>query len=228
MRILVVEDEEQIRKLMKFNLELEGYQVDEAIDGKQAMEMIGEGGYELIVLDLMLPYIDGLEICKQIRSTDSQTRIIIVSARDSVQDRVLGLKLGADDYLSKPFDLEEFLLRVNNLTRRQLSQEEPLMDAYNFGQNHILFSDYSASTANGIIHLTPKEMLLLRMFAENSGQVITRKQILQKVWGYDVYPSTRTIDNFVLAFRKYFEPNPRDPVYFHTIRGVGYKFTPAF
>lgn len=225
MKILLVEDESEIRKLMKFNLELDGHQVDEAIDGREAMQKFTEYSYDVIVLDLMLPFIDGLEICKKIRDVDQHTKIIIVSARDGVQDRILGLKLGADDYLTKPFDLEEFLLRVNNLGKR-LGDKPTELREFEFGTNTIQFDQYFAITANGQINLTPREAELLKCFIENKNKVITRKQILQDVWGYDVYPSTRTIDNFILSFRKYFEQNAKEPVYFHTIRGVGYKFTP--
>ena len=225
MKILLVEDESEIRKLMKFNLELDGHEVHEAEDGRRAMEQFTNQAFDVIVLDLMLPFIDGLEICKKIREVDQQTKIIIVSARDGVQDRILGLKLGADDYLTKPFDLEEFLLRVNNLGKRHTSIPVGLT-SFSFGDNTIQFDQFYAISQQGKINLTPREVDLLRCFVENKNKVITRKHILQDVWGYDVYPSTRTIDNFILAFRKYFEPNAREPIYFHTIRGVGYKFTP--
>jgi two-component system, OmpR family, alkaline phosphatase synthesis response regulator PhoP len=226
MRILLVEDETQIRKLMKLNLEIEGYEVVEAADGLIALECIDKQYFDLVVLDLMLPHIDGLQICETIRFKNRLIKIIIVSAKDSVQDRIKGLKLGADDYISKPFDLEEFLLRVNNLKKRTLTDDEVAIDVFNFGENTIFFNDYYATTAEGRVDLTPKETLLLKMFIEKPNTVINRNQILQYVWGYDVYPSTRTIDNFILSFRKYFEPSQKEPKYFHTIRGIGYKFTP--
>jgi two-component system alkaline phosphatase synthesis response regulator PhoP len=226
MRILLVEDETQIRKLMKLNLELEGYEVVEAVEGVQALELIDHQHFDLIVLDLMLPNIDGLQICETVRMKDKLIKIIIVSAKDAVQDRVRGLKLGADDYLTKPFDLEEFLLRVKNLEKRTLPEEKLLVDIFSFGENTLFFNDYYATTKEGRIDLTPKETLLLKMFVEKPNIVINRNQILQYVWGYDVYPSTRTIDNFILSFRKYFEKNQKEPTYFHTIRGIGYKFTP--
>jgi two-component system, OmpR family, alkaline phosphatase synthesis response regulator PhoP len=226
MRILLVEDEDQIRKLMKLNLEFEGHEVVEVADGGAVLDLIKNQHFDLIVLDLMLPNINGLEICENVRLKDKAIKIIIVSAKDSVQDRVMGLKLGADDYLSKPFDLEEFLLRVNNLKKRHMPESEVEINSFKFGNNELHFKDYKAETPNGIIELTPKETLLLKMFVEKQNTVINRNQILQYVWGYDVYPSTRTIDNFILSFRKYFEPNQKEPIYFHTIRGVGYKFTP--
>jgi two-component system, OmpR family, alkaline phosphatase synthesis response regulator PhoP len=226
MRILLVEDEDHIRKLMKLNLEIDGFEVIEAVDGFKALEFIRTQHFDLIVLDIMLPSVNGLDICENIRLKDKSVKIIIVSAKDSVQDRIAGLKLGADDYLSKPFNLEEFLLRVNNLKKRLMPLEEIELNDFTFGSNLINFKDYKAKTSNGIVELTPKETLLLKMFVEKQNQVINRNQILQYVWGYDVYPSTRTIDNFILAFRKYFENNPKEPIYFHTIRGIGYKFTP--
>lgn len=223
-RVLLVEDEDQIRKLMKMNLEFEGYEVVTANDGREAIDAINSQFFDLIVLDLMLPFINGLEVCEQVRLKDKNIKIIIVSAKDGVQDRITGLKLGADDYLSKPFDLEEFLLRVKNLSKRNVSGQVESMPEFTFGNNKVYFDDFKAATSQGEISLTPKETMLLKMLIEREGQVINRNQILQYVWGYDVYPSTRTIDNFILSFRKYFEVNQKDPQHFFTIRGVGYKF----
>jgi two-component system, OmpR family, alkaline phosphatase synthesis response regulator PhoP len=223
MKILLVEDEVNIRKLMKLNLELEGFEVIEAADGKQAYDLIYAQYFDIIILDLMLPHINGLDLCEQIRLKDNQVKIMIVSAKDGVQDRILGLKLGADDYLSKPFALEEFLLRVKNLFKRSAIIEHAA-DAFTFGTNTIYFNEFRATTSSGDITLTSKEVMLLKMLIDRKNQVVNRNQILQTVWGYDVYPSTRTIDNFILAFRKYFEENAKEPIYFHTIRGVGYKF----
>ena len=228
MRILIVEDEEQIRKLMKLNLEMEGHETFIAADGKQAIEAIDNMYFDLIVLDIMLPYVNGLEICEYVRLKDKDVKIIIVSAKDSVQDRILGLKLGADDYLSKPFDLEEFLLRVKNLGKRNSINNNTELTVFSFGTNTIYFSDYKAITENGEIALTPKETLLLKMLIEKRNTVVERNQILHNVWGYDVYPSTRSVDNFILSFRKYFEKNQKEPMYFHTIRGIGYKFVSEF
>jgi two-component system, OmpR family, alkaline phosphatase synthesis response regulator PhoP len=226
MRILIIEDEVLIRKLMKLNLEMEGHEVVEVDDGAKALELVEKQFFDLIVLDLMLPNIDGFQICETIRLKNKTIKIIIVSAKDSVHDRVQGLKLGADDYLTKPFNLEEFLLRIQNLGKRNQSELELQIDHFTFGTNTIYFNDHYAMTAGGRIDLTPKEGLLLKMFVERQNTVVIRNQILQYVWGYDIYPSTRTIDNFILSFRKYFEENQKEPVYFHTIRGIGYKFTP--
>ena len=225
MRILLVEDEDQIRKLVKMNLQLEGYEVVEAIDGPQAINMINSQHFDLILLDIMLPEINGYQICEQIRLRNKKVGIIFLSARDSTEDRILGLKLGADDYITKPFNLEELLLRVQNLVKRSSDEKKVQMDSYSFGRNKINFATYQAEGIEGGFALTNKEVMLLQMLIEHKNEVISRNQILQNVWGYDVYPSTRTIDNFIMAFRKYFETDPKEPKYFHSIRGVGYKFT---
>lgn len=225
MRILLVEDEDQIRKLVKMNLQLEGYEVVEAIDGPQALSIINSQHFDLILLDIMLPEINGYQICEQIRLRNKKVGIIFLSARDSTEDRILGLKLGADDYITKPFNLEELLLRVQNLAKRSSEEKKTQLDTYAFGSNKINFATYEAESSEGHFTLTNKEVMLLQMLIEHKNEVISRNQILQNVWGYDVYPSTRTIDNFIMAFRKYFEDDPKEPKYFHSIRGVGYKFT---
>jgi two-component system, OmpR family, alkaline phosphatase synthesis response regulator PhoP len=226
MRILIVEDEEKIRKLIKINLTMEGYEVVEALDGPQAISLISSQHFDLLLLDIMLPDINGFEICEQVRLRNSQVGIIMVSAKDAVDDRILGLKLGADDYITKPFHLEELLLRIQNLLKRTSDERKLETNSYAFGSNNVNFETYQATNVEGIFQLTNKEVLLLKMLIERKNEVVSRQQILQYVWGYDVYPSTRTIDNFILAFRKYFEEDAKDPRYFHSIRGVGYKFTP--
>jgi two-component system alkaline phosphatase synthesis response regulator PhoP len=224
MRILLVEDEEQIRKLMRLNLEAEGYEVVTADDGKTAISIIDNQYFDLIILDVMLPNVDGFQICEKVRLKNDKVAILIVSAKDTSQDRITGLKLGADDYLVKPFNLEEFLLRVHNLLKRSNEIAREDLIEYNFGLNKINFSTYEAKTRDNNITLTNKELMLLKMLIERKNEVVSRQQILQNVWGYDIYPSTRTIDNFILSFRKYFELDPKNPQYFHSVRGVGYKF----
>lgn len=224
MRILIVEDEEKIRKLIKLNLTLEGYEVQEADNGVKAIALVNEQYFDLILLDIMLPELNGFEICEQIRLRNKQVAIIIVSAKDSQDDRIKGLRLGADDYITKPFNLEELLLRIQNLLKRRSTEEITIINSYSFGQNKVNFITYEAEGIYEKFTLTNKEALLLQMLIERKNQVVSRQQILQSVWGYDVYPSTRTIDNFIMSFRKYFEPDPKNPIYFHAIRGVGYKF----
>lgn len=223
-RILLVEDEDAIRDLLKLNLELDGYEVESAVNGKEALKKINGAHFDLLILDIMLPEVSGLQIAEHFRLNDRETPILMLTAKDTSADRITGLKLGADDYLTKPFVLEELLLRIQNLLRRSQKGAILSSDTYAFNGNEINFVNYSASTPNGSIELTKKEALLLKLLIDRKNEVVSRQQILQTVWGYDVYPSTRTIDNFILSFRKYFETNPKEPVYFHSIRGVGYKF----
>ncbi|MDF1699148.1 MAG: response regulator transcription factor [Saprospiraceae bacterium] len=224
MRILLVEDEEQIRKLIKMNLELEGYEVVAIDNGRKAIDVIEGQHFDLMILDVMLPEVDGFQICQKVRLNNTKVGIIILSAKDTSQDRITGLKYGADDYLTKPFNLEELLLRVSNLLKRSSDESVNELEYYEFGGNKVNFVTYEAEGQNGNLRLTQKEVLLLKMLVERKNEVVSRKEILQNVWGYDVFPSTRTIDNFILNFRKYFEVDPRKPVYFHSVRGVGYKF----
>ena len=226
--ILLVEDEENLQEALKLNLELEGYEITAAYDGAEALKAVQKEYFNLIILDVMLPEIDGITVCETIRLTNPDIPILILSAKNSSADRVLGLKKGADDYLTKPFNLEELLIRVNNLIIKseRLSSKLPIPDMYTFGKNKIDFKASEAFTKSGAkVTLTKKELMLLKLLIENKNEVVTREKILQVVWGYNVYPTTRTIDNFILSFRKYFEDDSRDPEYFHAVRGVGYKFT---
>ena len=226
-RILLVEDEDHIRENLKLNLELEGYEVVAVGDGAKAIKSFKEQRFNLIILDVMLPEMDGFEVCEQIRLDDLETPILFLTAKDTSQDKVMGLKTGGDDYLTKPFNLEELLLRVKNLVRRSAKTQSGDTDLYEyaFGGNKINFVTYEAKGIGGSVKLTNKELKLLKVLIDRKNEVVSRTHILQSVWGYDVYPSTRTIDNFILAFRKYFEDDPKNPKYFHSIRGVGYKFT---
>lgn len=226
--ILLVEDEENLQEALKLNLELEGYEITGVYDGAEALQAVQKEYFNLIILDVMLPEIDGITVCETIRLSNPDIPILILSAKNSSADRVLGLKKGADDYLTKPFNLEELLLRVNNLIKKseKLGTKEPMPDIYTFGKNKIDFKASEAFTRTGEkVPLTKKEIMLLKLLIENRNEVVTREKILQVVWGYNVYPTTRTIDNFILNFRKYFEEDSRDPMYFHSVRGVGYKFT---
>lgn len=226
MRILLVEDEDNIREGIRINLELEGYEVVATGNGKKALEFIHGQHFDLLLLDVMLPDVDGFTITEQVRLSNTEVPIIILTAKDIAHDRIAGLKKGADDYITKPFNLEELLLRIGNLLRRSQRVKGEVMELYEFGNNKVNFNTFEAITFRGDnITLTKKEAMLLKLLVERKNEVVSRNQILQAVWGYDVFPSTRTIDNFILAFRKYFEQDAKDPVFFHSIRGVGYKFT---
>jgi two-component system alkaline phosphatase synthesis response regulator PhoP len=227
-RILLAEDEESLREVIELNLELEGYQVVSVEDGRAALYKALNERFDLIMLDVMIPLVDGFAVCEKIRLENQEVPIIFLTAKNTSTDRVQGLRLGADDYLSKPFNLEELLLRVQSLIKRGIdrSRSAKEISEYHFGENRIDFSRYEIKTFRGeTITLSKKEIQLLKLLIDRKGEVVSRRQILEKVWGYDIFPSTRTIDNYILAFRKYFEKNPREPEFFHSIRSVGYKFT---
>ncbi len=226
-RILLVEDEEHLLEAIKLNLELEGYQVTAVTDGKKALKSFKEERFNLIVLDVMLPEMNGFQVCETIRLENSEVPILFLTAKNTNEDRVNGLRKGADDYLVKPFNLEELILRVGILIKRGLkSAEVSALNTYTIGEKEINFGSFELSSKDGTkITLTKKETMLLKLLIERKGQVVSREQILETVWNYDRYPSTRTIDNFILSYRKYFEDDPRNPRHFHSIRGVGYKFT---
>jgi len=225
MRILLVEDEENIRDVVKLNLELENFEVVATSNGKDAIRYFHEQHFDLIILDVMLPEIDGFQICEQIRLTDMEVPVIFLTAKEAVGDRISGLKKGADDYLTKPFVLEELLLRINNLIKRTSKSPENTPEIFEFGPNRINFITFEADGILGKFVLTKKEAMLLKLLIDRRNEVVSRQQILQSVWGYDVYPSTRTIDNFILKFRRNFEGDSKNPRHFHSIRGVGYKFS---
>ncbi|MEZ4799271.1 MAG: response regulator transcription factor [Flavobacteriales bacterium] len=227
-RILLVEDEESLASMVKLNLELEGYHVVLATDGHTALDKFRNQAFDLAILDVMLPEMDGFAVCQTVRIEGNKTPILFLSAKGTGKDKIEGLKLGGDDYLAKPFDLEELLLRVSKLIIRHDSGAKSLSDVetYQFGPNSVNFLNYTIVDKEGKEHeISKKEIMLLKLLTQKDGEVVSREEILEKVWGYDVFPSTRTIDNYILMFRKYFEPDSRQPIYFHSVRGVGYKFT---
>ncbi len=225
-RVLLVEDEEHLLNTIKLNLELEGLSVNAIDNGRKAIEEFKKQAFDLVILDVMLPEMDGFAICKEIRKKNTIVPVLFLTAKGMGEDRVQGLKIGADDYMVKPFNLEELMLRVHNLLKRSLKKEEHSITEFKFGKNHVNFNSYEIIGLKGKKHvLSKKEVMLLKLLIEKQGEVVSRDEILEKVWGYDVFPSTRTIDNYILSFRKYFEENPREPKHFHSIRGVGYKFT---
>ena len=226
--ILIVEDEENLQEALKLNLELEGYVVSCAGDGLEALKRLEGEYFDLVIMDIMLPEIDGITVTETLRLQHNEVPILIVSAKSSSADRVLGLKKGADDYLIKPFNLEELFLRVQKLIEKnkRITLKTTLGQHYEFGGNHIDFKAQEAKNFKGeSIPLSKKEVMLLKLLIENKNEVVSREKILQYVWGYQVFPTTRTIDNFILNFRKYFENDSRNPQYFHSARGVGYKFS---
>jgi two-component system alkaline phosphatase synthesis response regulator PhoP len=226
-KILLVEDEKNLLSVIRLNLEMEGYKVFSYEDGMQAWQKFRASDYRLIILDVMLPGMDGFELCKNIRKVDKQTPILFLTARGSAEDRISGLKMGADDYLIKPFHLEELLLRVKGLLKRTSTAEKSnTADMYSFGKSNVNFLTYEVTLKDSKkLEITKKEIDLLRLLIDHKNEVVPREKILEKVWGYEATPSSRTVDNYIVAFRKYFEEDPKNPRYFHSIRGVGYKFT---
>lgn len=226
--ILLVEDEKNLHDALRLNLELENYQVTSAFDGNEALQAVKSEYFDLVILDVMLPGIDGINVAETIRVQQNPVPILMLSARNTSADRVLGLKKGADDYLNKPFNLEELLLRVHKLIdkNQKLQEKNTAPDKYLFGKNSIDFKAQEAfNKKNERFRLSKKETMLLKLLIEHKNEVVKREKILQAVWGYSVYPNTRTIDNFILNFRKYFEDDSRNPRHFHSVRGVGYKYT---
>jgi two-component system, OmpR family, alkaline phosphatase synthesis response regulator PhoP len=224
-RILLVEDEENLQDIIRLNLELDGYEVVTVGNGRLALQMFAAQKFDLVILDVMLPEVDGFTICQTIRLENTRVPILFLTAKSAVEDRVFGLKVGGDDYLIKPFDLREFLLRVQALLRRGEKEPAPAIDTFRFGRCTIDFRAFNIVDVKGNEHqLSQKEMALLKLFVDRRNEVLSRDLILEAVWGYDSYPSPRTIDNFILAFRKHFEENPASPRHFISVRSVGYKF----
>ena len=223
--ILLVEDEIHLARGICFNMEQDGYRVSHVETGEDALERMHYDRFALIILDVMLPGIDGFTVCEKIRSLDSRVPVLILTARSEEADRITGLEKGADDYLVKPFNLSEFLLRVRGMLRRSSwYRPEPVEEGYQFGDNEVFLLSYRAKTAQGEIDLTELEVKMLSLFFSKEGAAVTRKELLERVWGYSSDTETRTLDNFVVRLRKYFEPDPANPVYFQTVRGVGYRF----
>lgn len=225
--IVLIEDEEHLHETLKLNLELEGYMVSSAFNGREAIQLLHQVAADLVILDIMLPEVDGFSIIEHLRLNNNQVPILVLSAKNTSENKVHGLKLGADDYLTKPFNLEELLLRVGKLLHKNVPQSANVssLQEYSFAGHTIHFDSLEVKLASGeTIQLTKTEGLLLKLLIENKNTVVSREKILQSVWGYQVFPNTRTIDNFIANFRKHFEKDSRNPEYFISIRGVGYKF----
>ena len=226
-RVLVVEDDPHLAAGVMENLRAEGYEVSTAGDGEQALEWLRERGCALIVLDVMLPGIDGFGVCRTLREQGNNTPVLFLTARGDPVDRVRGLESGGDDYLAKPFHLQEFLLRVRAILRRWdwYRSASATAAVLRFGDNEVDFRAFRARAWNGEAQeLTEKEAMILKVLAEHAGEIVSREDLLERVWGYDVFPSTRTVDNFILRLRKRFEKDPARPRHFLTVWGVGYRF----
>jgi DNA-binding response OmpR family regulator len=221
--ILVVEDEPDMRRGLRDNLEFEKYQVEVAEDGPTAVEKITNHAYDLIILDVMLPAMSGLEVCKKVRQQGITTPIIMLTARGEEIDKVLGLELGADDYVTKPFGVRELLARVKALLRRSEGAPVGGQDKMVLGPLEIDFASYAALRAGKPLSLTPKEIEIMKYFWHHRNKTISRDELLTNVWGYDQSISSRTVDNFILKLRQKIEDDPANPRYLLTIHGVGYK-----
>ena len=236
-RILVAEDEEAIAQGLVFNLRRKGYEVELEVDGAKALETARSQPWDLIVLDVQLPKVDGFQICQQLRIDGIFTAILVLTARDQPDDVVYGLKNGADDYMVKPFDLAEFLARVEGLLRRAewakvatpAAPADPTdtSDArFQFGEFWVDFKTWQAKTRDGVVELSRKELAVLKIFTEKPNQVVTRRELLERVWELPNHPNTRVVDNVIVALRKSFEENSWRPRHIHSVRGVGYRFVP--
>jgi two-component system, OmpR family, alkaline phosphatase synthesis response regulator PhoP len=226
-KILVVEDEETLAIGLEYNLSLEGYEVARAADGRKALALFKKQSFDLVVLDLMLPYVDGFELAQQMRKKSPQIPILILTARKTAVDRVRGLSLGADDYLTKPFHLEELILRIQGMLRRKswYKATADLPSVYQFGDNEVNFENLSCRSGKHRFQITPQEAAILKYLIVNRGKIVSRKELLENVWHMNATVETRTIDNFIVRLRKYFEPKPDKPVFFTSVRSAGYMFT---
>lgn len=233
-RVLVVEDENAIAQGLVLNLKRKGYETELAEDGAIALEKAGTARFDLIVLDVRLPKYDGFEVCRRLRADGVFTPILMLTARDQPDDIVYGLKSGADDYMVKPFDLAIFLARVEGLLRRMEwsrssrpeALEAPEGPRFDFGDYWVDFNSWQAKTREGLVELSAKELAVMRVFADRAQQVVTRRELLDKVWELPNHPNTRVVDNVIVALRRAFEENAWRPRHIHSVRGVGYRFTP--
>jgi DNA-binding response OmpR family regulator len=220
--IAVIEDEDLIRKSLVMNLELEGFKVITAADGETGVELVSQHKPDLIIMDVMMPKKDGLQACRELRISGVSTPLILLTARNSEVDKVLGLDLGADDYLGKPFGMLELIARVKALLRR--IQRTANVDQVRFADVVIDFKAYKAQRNDDPIDLSAREYRLLRYLISKQGTVVTRDELLDEVWGYNSYPTTRTVDNHIARLRQKIEANIDEPRHILTVHGVGYKF----
>jgi DNA-binding response OmpR family regulator len=222
-KILIIEDEERILMGLEDNLRIEGYQVSSATDGLKGFTMAKEQTFDLIILDIMLPKMNGFEVCKQLRQTGITTPVLILTAKSQEVDKVLGLEIGADDYVTKPFSPRELIARVNAIIRRT-KQTQQIIELYHFGDVDIDFKKYEAKKGGQAINLTALEYTLLNFLIKHEDQVLTRNSILDSVWGNTVYVYPRTVDTHIANLRKKIEDDPENPKFILGVRSIGYKF----
>jgi two-component system alkaline phosphatase synthesis response regulator PhoP len=225
--ILIVDDEEHLADALAHNLQFEGFSTTVAYDGEEGLKLARTIQFDLVILDIMMPKLDGLEVCRRLRATGSKVPILFLTAKSADADRLLGLKVGADDYVAKPFLLEELILRIHGIFRRQewYSTAPDEQEVFRFGSNEVNFQTFEAKNDGRTVRLTEKECMLMKLLVERQNQVVSREEILERVWGYRFSTSSRTIDNFIVRLRRYFELDPKNPRYIHSVRGVGYRFT---
>jgi two-component system alkaline phosphatase synthesis response regulator PhoP len=223
-RVLLVEDESGLRLTLSDRLASEGYSVETAGDGRSGLEQAASGTFDIIVLDVMLPRMSGFDVCREVRRRGVATPILMLTARGQVVDKVVGLKLGADDYLTKPFEMVELTARLEALLRRRPAGPDPSGDRYRFGDVVVDFRRAEVTRGGQLVDLSAREFKLLRHFIEHRGATLSRDELLADVWGYDETPLTRTVDVHVAGLRQKLEPNPKSPSFIVTIHGLGYKF----
>jgi two-component system alkaline phosphatase synthesis response regulator PhoP len=225
-KILIVEDEKNIALGLQINLEGAGFTTEVVGNGLDAIERIKSGSFDLVLLDVMLPGVSGFDVCEKVRESGNYVPVLFLTARGDEDDRVRGLQLGGDDYITKPFKTRELIERIRAILRRQewFDKKTVKTNILEFGNNRVDFESYSAITSRGLVNLTVKECMLLSLLTENEGKIIERDKILDNVWGYERYPSTRTIDNLILRLRRYFEDDPKQPRYILSQYGKGYMF----
>jgi two-component system alkaline phosphatase synthesis response regulator PhoP len=223
-KILIIEDEEDLVKGLKLNLTGEGYDVTWAYDGQEGLRKALEERPDLIILDIMLPKMDGLEVCREIRQKNMNIPIIMLTAKGGEVDKVVGLEIGADDYITKPFSIRELLARVKAHLRREKREAKRIPDVYSFGDVELDFSHFKVRRKGKEVDLTSLEVEILKYFVAHRGEVVTREALLDKIWGYERFPTTRTIDNHILKLRKKVEEDPAHPKYIFSVYGAGYRF----
>jgi DNA-binding response OmpR family regulator len=222
-QVLIIEDDSAILRGLKDNLESEHFKVLGESDGIKGYQAAKKSQFDIVILDIMLPSMNGMEICKQLRSDGVQTPILMLTSKGAELDKVMGLEIGADDYMTKPFSVRELIARINALLRRQSAIISEITE-FSFDGIHLDFKKQEARKGRKVIDLSAKEFELMKYFVQRKGQVVTRNELLDDVWGYEVTPTTRTIDNYILGLRKKIEKNPARPVHLITVHTAGYKF----